>query len=193
MISPVTWLKARRLPRRGLKLHLGCGTVYLDGWVNVDLDAPAADLQLDITRGVPLGAGSTRLIYHEHVMEHITADQGAFCLKDWHRLLEPGGVVRIATPDLAYVVDKYKSADWREQAWLRLPEYAFIKTPAEMLNVSMRWWDHQYLYDGQELERRMREAGFQTVRRCRYRESPALELAGLETREDSTLILEGVR
>jgi predicted SAM-dependent methyltransferase len=193
VINPVTWIRARGLPKSGLKLHIGCGTVYLDGWVNIDLDAPKADLLLDITKGLPLGQGSARIIYHEHVMEHITVDQGAFCLKDWFRVLEPGGVVRIATPDLAYVVEKYMGDDWREQSWLKLPEYAFIKTRAEMLNVSMRWWDHQYLYDGEELERRMREAGFKTVRRCEYGKSTVPELANLETREDSKLILEGVR
>jgi len=192
MTGPLTWLRLRRLPRTGLKLHLGSGTVRFDGWVNIDLETPQADVHLDITRGLPFADGSARFIYHEHVIEHITADQGAFCLRDWHRLLAPGGVLRIATPDLAHLVERY-TGDWKDQAWLRLPEYAFIRTRAEMLNVAMRWWGHQYLYDGDELERRMREAGFTTVRRCTLRESSVPELAGLETREDSTLILEGVR
>ena len=193
MTSIVSWFKLRGVPKSGMKLHLGSGTIRLDGWLNIDLETPEADVHLDITRGLPFADASARLVYHEHVMEHITLDQGRFCLVDWHRVLEPGGVLRIATPDLAYVIDKYKSADWKDQAWLKLPEYAFIQTRAEMVNASMRWWDHKYLYDGEELERRMREAGFQTVRRCRYRESPVAELAGLETREDSTLILEAVR
>ena len=192
MIGPLTLLALRRLPRRGLKLHLGSGTVKLSGWVNIDLETPEADVHLDITRGVPLPDGSARLIYHEHVMEHITVEEGAAGLRDWFRLLEPGGVLRIATPDLEYVVERYGN-DWKDQAWLRLPEYAFIRTRAEMLNVSMRWWGHRYLYDGEELERRMREAGFTTIRRCGYRQSEIAELAGLETREDSRLILEAVK
>jgi predicted SAM-dependent methyltransferase len=191
-MGPLTWLKLRRLPSRGLKLHLGSGTVRLDGWVNIDLETPQADLHLDITRGLPFAAGSARLIYHEHVMEHITAEQGVFCLKDWFRLLGPGGVLRVATPDLQYVIERY-GGNWRDQAWLQLPEYRFIQTRAEMINVAMRWWDHQYLYDGEELERRMKEAGFAAVRRCGYGVSTVGELAGLETRPDSMLILEAVR
>ncbi len=191
MIGPLTWLKLRGLPRRGPKLHLGCGTVYLDGWVNVDIET-RADLTLDITRGLPLQNGAARLIYHEHVMEHITIDEGRACLADWCRVLEPGGVLRVATPDLAYVVGRY-AGDWKDQAWLRQPEYAFIQTRAEMLNTSMRWWGHQYLYDEEELRRRMTDAGFATVRRCALGESSVPELTRLETREDSTLILEGVR
>jgi predicted SAM-dependent methyltransferase len=192
VIGPLTWLRLRRLPRHGLKLHLGCGTVRLEDWVNVDIETSQADLTLDITRGLPLPDGSARLIYHEHVMEHITVEEGKACLRDWFRLLEPGGVLRIATPDLAYVVERYRG-DWRNQAWLRLPEYSFIQTPAEMLNTSMRWWDHQYLYDEEELRRRMTDAGFRTIRRCAIGESPVPELMRLETREDSQLILEGVR
>ena len=192
MIGPLARLAFRRLPRTGLKLHLGSGTVHLEGWVNIDLETPQSDIHYDITRGLPLKGGSARLIYHEHVMEHISLPQGETCLRDWFRLLAPGGVVRIATPDLAYVVERYRG-DWKDQAWLRLPEYATIATRAEMINASMRWWGHQYLYDGEDLEQRMRAAGFTTVRRCGYRESPEPELAGLETREDSKLILEGVK
>jgi predicted SAM-dependent methyltransferase len=191
-MGPLTWLKLRGLPARDLKLHLGSGTVRLGGWVNIDLETPQADVHLDITRGLPFAAGAARLIYHEHVMEHITALQGAFCLKDWFRLLEPGGVLRVATPDLQYLIERY-GGNWQDQAWLQLPEYQFIQTRAEMVNVSMRWWGHQYLYDREELERRMREAGFAAVRRCDYGESPVSELAGLETRPDSMLILEAVR
>lgn len=184
-------LRARRLPRRGLKLHLGSGTVRLDGWVNVDREA-RADLALDVRHALPFPDGAARLIYHEHLMEHLTLDEGRRCLRDWFRLLEPGGTLRIATPDLAYVVERYQG-DWRDQAWLALPEYGFIETRAEMMNVAFRWWDHKYLYDGEELERRLREAGFDPVRRCRFGESGVAELAGLETRDDSRLIVEGVK
>lgn len=192
MIGPLTWLKLRGLPARGLKLHLGSGTIRLDGWLNIDLETPQANLHLDITRGLPFAAGAARLIYHEHVMEHLTVEQGAAGLRDWFRLLEPGGVLRVATPDLQYVIGRY-GGNWKDQAWLQLPEYQFIQTRAEMINVSLRWWGHRYLYDGEELERRMRDAGFATIRRCGLGESTVAELAGLETRPDSMLILEAVR
>ncbi len=191
-MGPLTRLRLRRLPRRGLKLHLGCGAVRLDGWVNIDLETPQADVHLDITRGLPFADGSTRLIYHEHVIEHITMAEAERCLRDWFRLLEPGGILRIATPDLGYLVERY-GGDWRDQAWLRLPEYAFIQTRAEMLNTAMRWWDHQYLYDEEELRRRMTAAGFRDIRRCAIGQSTVPELARLETRDDSKLILEAVR
>jgi predicted SAM-dependent methyltransferase len=125
-------------------------------------------------------------------MEHLTIDEGQRCLRDWFRLLQPGGTLRIATPDLQYLVERYQTA-WRDQAWLALPEYAFIQTRAQMMNVAFRWWDHRYLYDGEELERRLREAGYVAVRRCTLGESAVPGLSGLETRPDSLLIVEGAR
>ena len=184
-------LRAGRFPQRDLKLHLGCGTVHLDGWINIDREAHA-DLAADVRRPLPFGDGAARLIYHEHLMEHLTLEEGRRCLRDWFRLLQPGGVLRIATPDLAYVVERYQG-NWRDQAWLALPEYAFIQTRAEMINVAFRWWDHRYLYDGEDLERRLREAGFAPVRRCALGHSDLPELTGLETRDDSKLILEATR
>lgn len=190
------WLRERalrrRLPAAGLKLHLGCGAVRLDGWVNIDLETPQADLHWDITRRLPFADGSARLVYHEHLMEHLTVEDGARCLRDWHRVLEPGGVLRVATPDLGYLVERY-GGDWRSQAWLGLPEYEFIRTRAEMMNVAFRWWGHRYLYDGEELERRISDAGFRDVTRHRLGASARAELRGLETRPDSLLILEAVR
>jgi predicted SAM-dependent methyltransferase len=190
--------RERTFPPRGLKLHLGCGDVHLHGWVNIDLASrarelrQAPDLDADVRKALPFAAGAARLIYHEHLMEHLAVDEGRRCLEDWFRVLEPGGVVRIATPDLEYLVERYQHG-WRDQAWLGQPEYAFIQTRAEMMNVAFRWWGHQYLYDGEELERRLREAGFGGIRRCALGQSAVPELAGLETRADSRLIIEGVR
>ena len=193
-MNPLTWLKVRRLPPRGLKLHLGCGKIRLDGWVNIDLETPQADLHWDIRRPLPFAAGAARLVYHEHVIEHITVEEGARGLADWHRVLEPGGVLRVATPDLEYLVQRYGAGEgWRDQAWLKLPEHQFITTPAEMLNVAMRWWGHLWLYDAAELTRRLRNAGFRDVTRHAYGASDRPELRNLETRPDSMLILEAVR
>jgi len=190
------WLEERRLlkalPTRGLKLHLGSGTIRLAGWVNIDLETPQADLHRDITKALPFPSGSAAYIYHEHVMEHITVDEAMIGLRDWRRLLEPGGVLRIATPDLDYLVERF-GGDWKDQEWLRLPEYAFIETRAEMMNVAFRWWGHQYLYNFEELERRMAETGFEDVVRCELGRSAHSALTGLETRPDSMLIVEGVR
>lgn len=175
-----------------VKLHVGCGRVRMPGWINLDNDAAfTPDVLWDLRAALPVPPRSVRYLYNEHLIEHLGAKEGLECLREFLRVLEPGGVVRIATPDLERLAGKYADRDaWREQDWLTWPEYQFIKTRAEMFNVAMRWWGHLYVYDEEELVRRVKEAGFGSVRRCAWGASEHAELANLETRKDSTLILE---
>src|SRR5215831_11145736 len=53
-----------------LRLNLGCGTNVKQGWVNVDLFNPQADLQLDLRELWPFADNSVCHIYSEHVFEH---------------------------------------------------------------------------------------------------------------------------
>lgn len=173
---------------RPLKLNIGCGKVKYPGWVNIDME-PGADLVIDIRKGLPFDDGSVDLIYCEHVIEHFTYEDGEKVLKEFKRCLNEKGVVRIAVPDLDYVIAKY-NGDWKNQDWLSWPEYAFIKSKGRMINVGFRWWGHQYLYNEEDLEGQLRKAGFAAVSRREWCVSPREGLSGLETRKDSTLIME---
>lgn len=174
------------------KLHLGCGKVQFDGWVNIDIDRTlsAADIFWDLNHGIPVGSDSCSLIYSEHLLEHISVERGVLLLRECYRVLQVGGVLRIAMPSLEYAVEKYSSADWRSQDWLTWPEYQFIQTRAEMLNIAFRWWGHQWLYDREELYRRLHEAGFAKFRDMEWGVSDIDDFRNRETRKDSLLICE---
>jgi predicted SAM-dependent methyltransferase len=173
------------------KLHLGCGPVRLDKWVNVDLDySVQPDVVWDLTKGIPLNDHSCELIYCEHLLEHMSVDEGLSLLHECNRVLRPGGILRVAMPSLDALIEKSYLGNWREQDWLTWPEYQFIQTRAEMLNVAFRWWGHQWLYDREELHRRLREAGFENVRDVTWGTSSLEDLSRLETRKDSLLICE---
>ena len=68
-----------------------------------------------------------------------------------------------------------------------------IKTRAERINIAFRDWGHKWLYDREELERRLKEAGFVNIKFCNLRESDYPELRNLETRDESILIAECVK
>src|SRR5205814_2367959 len=121
------------------------------------------DLVWDLSRSIPVGDGTCNLIFTEHLLEHLPPDCGVAFLRECQRVLVPGGVVRVAMPSLDVILEK-ATGDWRDQDWLRWPEYQFIQTRAEMLNIAFRWWGHQWLYDRQELHRRLGEAGFVEIR-----------------------------
>jgi predicted SAM-dependent methyltransferase len=196
------WLKsaARRKAARArmarfpgpLRLHIGCGKNHFPSWVHLDMND--ALLHLDVLwhadDALPCEDGTVELIYSEHFLEHLPVEVGVRYLKECYRVLRPGGVLRTAMPSLDVLLDKCCSGDWRDQDWLTWPEYRFIQTRAEMLNIAFRWWDHQWLYDREELGRRLREAGFTEIADTAWGESSHPELCRRETRKDSILICE---
>lgn len=176
-----------------IKLNVGAGKVKLEGWTSVDL-TEVADVQMDVTKErLPFADQEVSCVYSEHFIEHITDKEGRAFVKESHRVLASGGLIRVATPDLEYVAKKYLSPQWREQEWLTWPQYRYVKTRCKMFNTSMREWGHQYLYDGEELTALLAAAGFTSLQRKSFGESSFEELQNLETRKDSLLIIEGIK
>jgi predicted SAM-dependent methyltransferase len=172
-----------------LRLCLGSGHAPLEGWVNIDFEPPA-DVLVDLRYGLPVRDASVSAIYSEHLVEHLPLEAGLAMFRDWRRVITPTGVVRIATPDLAMLITDYRG-DWRSRhEWITWPEHAHIDTAVRMINVAMREWGHAYLYDFEELALRLHDAGFSDVRRVEIGESADPELRGLETRADSSLVVE---
>lgn len=189
LLSPTRQLQKVKFKKmKEIKLNVGCGKVKFPSWLNVDLE-PSADFILDIRRKLPFGNSSISFIYCEHVFEHLTYDEGQRLLQEFFRCLGKDGVVRIAMPDLDYVVQKY-STDWRDQDWLTWPGNECVNTKGQMINISFRWWDHKYLYNEEDLRNQFNAAGFSNSIRLELNKSNRSELRGLETRKDSKLIME---
>lgn len=176
------------------RLHLGCGTVRFEGWLNIDIGSnKAKDLELDITWPLPFESDSCEYIYTEHMLEHLDVDQGLNFLRECYRVLKPGGVIRIAIPSLDILIKRSYEGNWNDADWLKWPEFQYIKSRAEMLNIAFRSWGHKWLYDREELHRRLQEAGFTNVVDCNWQKSDHHELEGRETRKDSLLICEATK
>lgn len=182
------WLRHASLP---LKLNVGCGQEPFQGWLNLDLEPAArADFLWDVRDGLPSADGSCSFIYSEHFLEHLPVKDGVAFLKECHRSLQNGGVVRIAMPSLKETVRQYYEDDWANQPWLQKYGYTWIKTKAEYININFREWEHQWLYDTEELERRLRESGFDHIESAKWGDSRHAELRNRETRAETLLICE---
>lgn len=93
-------------PRR-VRLHLGCGSHYLPGYVNIDLPpksrATVERIRVDIAadlRELQFLPGSIAEIRTHHVLEHFDRPASLRLLTDWYTWLREGGVFRVETPDL---------------------------------------------------------------------------------------------
>ncbi|GAB7081857.1 glycosyltransferase [Megalodesulfovibrio paquesii] len=89
-------------------LNLGCGSTFHPDWVNVDVaPRPPHVLGYDLRHGVPFQDELFDAVYHSHVLEHFSRkDAGAF-LRECLRVLLPGGILRVAVPDLEGIARAY--------------------------------------------------------------------------------------
>lgn len=83
----------------GIKLHLGCGNIYLNDFVNVDIDNPVADANYDAFK-LPYKNNSVSLILASHIIEHFKFQDHIPLLTEWHRVLKPGSWLIIEAPNL---------------------------------------------------------------------------------------------
>jgi predicted SAM-dependent methyltransferase len=91
-----------------MKLHLGCGKKYIEGFVHVDLlDFDHIDYKKSINDLSFLSDCSVELIYASHVLEHTGRYEYEDVLNEWYRVLKPGGILRIAVPDFFACIKHY--------------------------------------------------------------------------------------
>jgi predicted SAM-dependent methyltransferase len=190
-VNARTFLKSANFP---LKVNVGCGNEPFQHWINLDLSPETrADVIWDVTNGLPFPNDSCAFIYSEHFLEHMSVQDGVRFLVECRRSLQPGGVVRIGMPCLQEIARQYYEDTWAQQSWLQKYGYSWIKTRAEYINIGFRDWGHQWLYDFEELERRLREAGFNRIERAEWGESKYPDLRERETRGETLLICEATK
>lgn len=95
--------RRRHGPPNPERLNIGGGNWYQRGWHNVDLYAhPAfADIALDfrVDARLPIADNTLDVVFSSHVIEHVDDETVAAMVGEAHRILRPGGVLRLATPD----------------------------------------------------------------------------------------------
>lgn len=156
-----------------LYLHIGCGNQRLEGWVNVDLqNLPEVDVVADVTEGLPFTGAAA--VFAEHFLEHLRLDHGLAFLRETHRVLAPGGWLRLSTPNLEWVLSTHydlESAAGDRQAM------------GLQLNRAFRGWGHQFLWNRHLLADALLACGFTDLRWCGWGESEQELFRGLERHE----------
>lgn len=83
-----------------MKLNLGCGDRYAEGWHNVDFGTThRVDERVDLTGALPWEPGAFTHAYAGHVLEHIAPEDCVPMLRRLRRCMTPGGHLLVVGPD----------------------------------------------------------------------------------------------
>lgn len=171
------------------KLQIGCGGTILNNWLNTDLYPAKGRLFIDARKKLPFEDCTFDYIFSEHLVEHLEHREGVHYFCECFRIIKPGGTIRIATPDLRFLIDLYssKKKELQEQyiVWAVnsfLPDVA-VYQDTYVINNFFRNWGHKFIYDFKTLEDTMHKAGFININSCKVGESYDVELRGIESHD----------
>lgn len=162
------WAKAAGdRSERGLRLNLGCGDKILAGYVNVDVVEARAGMRPDVICDLhdlaPFADASADEILSVHVVEHFWRWEIGHVLREWVRVLKPGGRMIVECPNIlsacrTFLEDPVENAheDQRGQRTM----WVFYGDP--------QWQDplmiHRWGYTPESLREILVEAGLKDVR-----------------------------
>lgn len=118
-------------------LNLGCGTHYSEKteWTNLDFVSSGKGVVAhNLLKGIPFNDKSFDLVYHSHVLEHFSKEDGEKFVSECLRVLKPGGVLRIVIPDLECIVKEYLRT---LEEGIKNPEDAVVKANYDWMMIEM--------------------------------------------------------
>lgn len=175
------------------RLNWGCGEHPEPGWINSDIkDGPGIDVSCDIREGLPLEADTIDYAVSIHALPEIPYTDIVGALRELRRVLKPGGVLRLALPDLDKGIQAYLSED---EDYFLIPDEDARAIGSKFI-VQMIWYGYSrtlFTYDfTAEL---LRKAGFTQVTRSDFRTTASRfpEIVELDSREKESLYVEATK
>jgi predicted SAM-dependent methyltransferase len=176
------------------KLQIGCGSNYLEGWLNTDLNYNDKVAFLDAGANFPIESDTFDYIYSEHLFEHLKVEQQLNMLMESYRILKKGGVMRIATPSLDFLFDLYSNPNtiqnkhYVEWAVKNIPNLKIVSNSIidfeehhnYVINNFFKAWGHQMLHNYSSIKKLAFQCGYTQIRQSKVGESEVSYLRNIE-------------
>jgi len=189
--------KFRRGDGGKLWLNVGSGAHPHSSFVNIDGNLMRRpDMWLDLSHGLPFPPNSIDGIYASHVFEHLYWSELWRLAEHCHRMIRPGGTLRMLVPSLEMAVEHYQRGD---SSWFSAFPRDHDSLGGRFQNFLFCDGQHRLAFDYSFAKELLEQVGFATVRRCGARESgifPARvldDMEGADSMVDISLIVEAVK
>lgn len=201
-----------------LRLNLGSGPTAAEGWENLDrspnipldrLPALKSFLigvgvlssghaahwsrqirRVDVVKGLPYPESSVDAVYSSHALEHLYFDDANRVLAHSHRVLRPGGIIRLALPDVHEFARRLVAGETDGLTFTRdLNSYPLARPKGLQRLISQAGASHHRWQPTTDLVSLMlQDAGFVAITECGFRAGSLPDLHRIENREESFFV-----
>ena len=175
------------------RLHWGCGPITPYGWVNSDLEPwPGVDVVADIRAGLPLGDNTFDYIVSIHTLPELPYPDLDRAIQELHRVLRPGGVLRLSLPDLDKAIQAYLHKD---VDYFLIPDEV-TTTMAGKLMVQLTWYGRsRSMFTFELAAELLSRNGFRNLQACPFRETGSSfpGIVELDDRQLESFFIEGTK
>lgn len=193
--APLMRLLGRKPPAGGSRrLNLGCGEVRPEGWLNADFATPRwlvqrrkwPDWNVDATRRWRCDDNHFEVIHCEHMLEHFPYEVSIHVLRECLRTLQPGGVLRVAVPDVQKYVAFYSHAPSHES-------FVRFGLGTAAFSSLTQCFGPLSVWDGPTMAGALGDVGFGAVRECSFGQGGYPGVIDLQDRAWETCYVEGTK
>lgn len=114
-----------------MKLDIGCGNQKIDGFTGVDAYVEADGIVKAEMWELPYRDGEIEEIYSSHALEHVPIVRVQPTMKEWWRVLCPGGKLTLQVPNMDYVARFWLTHKPEEHSWAEMIIFGNQAHPGE--------------------------------------------------------------
>lgn len=175
------------------RLNWGSGTEPPADWLNCDIkEAPGVDISCDIRDGLPLEDDSIDYAASIHAFPELPYPDVEPAMAELRRVLKPGGVLRLALPDMEKAMRAYQQGN---ADYFLIPDDDARSIGGKLI-VQLTWYGwSKSMYTFDFTEELLYRAGFRRVVRCKFRETAGEhpEITALDNRERESLFVDAFK